>query len=407
MLPKRIIISSAFLFLMLSASAFQVSNMEKMAVSISKFILFPDSSFYKQSNIAIVEGETFELLDETKLYHEDDSQTQKYKWYNIKLRSGKTGWAFGNNIAVFDKVNTDKLVDPNQIAKLSYNYYNSKVWAATSLGYDAVSSVQTPYVEKYLVFTNAANTSRFVQIGRERVEGKSWVHNIQLVDLNNDSYQEVIVQLDSKGSMSETVNQYLEIFTMKRDAMKNIFSEKINLGRASQNIAPINRKFLEIEDGSIRVAYIDYFDCSDSYGGSCMEYVTYSYVWNKGTEKFETLYEPSRTQPILRPKSDNLDLFPGPGLNQTIAKVDTRETLKVIAQEEKYLKYGGGVVKKKIYFLVETFDGKKGYIESKDVQFVENDYSKSLNSYYHQPAVNISKFGIDVIAVQYSTSDRS
>ena len=400
MLPRKIIISIGFLFLVLSANAFESANMEKMAVSISKFILFPDSTFYKQSNIAIVEGETFELIDETKLYHEDDSQTQKYKWYKVKLRSGKVGWAFGNNIAIFDKTNTDKLVDPARKAKLSYSYYNSTVWAASSLGYDAVSSAQTPFLEKYLVFTNAAKTSRFVQIGRERVEGKSWVDNIQLVDLNNDSYEEIVVQLESKGAMSETVNQYLEIFTMKHDMMKNIFSEKINLGRASQNVAPINRKFLEIEDGSIRVAYIDYFDCSDSYGGSCMEYVTYSYVWNKSTDKFESLYEPSRTQPVLRPISDNLDLFPGPGLNQTIAKIDTRETLKVIAQNEKYLKYGGGVVKKKIYFLVETFDGKRGYIESKDVKFVENDYSKSLNSYYHQPAVNVSRFGQGVIAVQ-------
>jgi len=401
MLPTRIIISAIALLLCLSANAFQQPDSEKLAVSVNKFILFPDSSYYNHSNIAIAEGETFELLEETALFHEDDSQTQKYKWFKIKLKTGQIGWVFGNNIAVFDRDAMEKLELKDQKGKLSYNYYNSKVWAASIFGYDAQTSVKTPYLEKYLVFTNSARQSRYIQIGREQVEGKSWVGDVQLIDLNQDSYHEIVVQLNSKGAMNETVNQYLEIFTMKHDAVINIFSEKINLGRASQNIAPINRKFLELEDGSIRVAFLDYFDCSDSFGGSCMEYVTYTYAWDKSTNRFETLYEPSRTKPVLKPKADNLHLYPGPGLFQTIGTVDTRERLKVIGQEEKILRYGDQMTKK-VYFLVETFDGKRGYIESKDVDFVENDYSKSLNKYYHQPAVNVAKFDADIMAVEYN-----
>ena len=403
MLITRIITVLGGILLTITASAFQQPDLEKMAVSVNKFILFPDSSFYNHSNIAIAEGETFELIDETKLFHDDDSQTQKYKWYQIKLNSGIKGWVFGNNIAVFESETMRQLNLKETQAKLSYNYYNSKIWTASILGYEAKSS-KIPYTEKYLVFTNASKQSRYIQIGREQVEGRSWVADVQLVDLNDDAYQEVVVQLNSKGAMTETVNQYLEIFTMKYDNMQNIFSEKINLGRASQNIAPINRKFLEVEEGSIRVAYLDYFDCSDSFGGSCMEYVTYTYAWDKSANRFETLYEPSRTKPVLKPKNDNLHLYPGPGLYQTVGTVDTRERLKVIGQEEKYLKRGDQVTKK-IYFLVETFDGKRGYIESKDVDFVENDYSKSLNSYYNQPAVNVSKFGTDVLAVEYNLNN--
>ncbi len=404
MLPKRLILLIGGLMLFLSSSAFQQLGLENMAVSVNKFILFPDSSFYNHSNIAIAEGETFELIDETHLFHEDDSQTQKFKWYEIKLKTGKTGWVFGNNIAVYDAKATD-LTDKlaNKEAKLSSGFYNSKIWTASITGYDAVAANTNPYIEKYLVFTNGSQQSRYIQVGREQVEGKSWVEDVQLVDLNSDTYQEVIIQLNSQGGMSTTVNQYLEIFTLKQDDMRSIFSEKINLGKQAKNISPINRKFFDVEDGSIRVSYIDYFDCKDSYGGSCMEYVTYTYAWDQGTSRFETLYEPSRTSPIVKPLGNNLDLFPGPGLNQTIGKVGTRETLKVLGQEEKYVKVGDQVTKK-IYFLVKTFDDKKGFIESTNVKFVENDYSKALNMYYHQPAVNTAQFDANIMAVQYNVN---
>jgi len=402
MLPTRVLMTLGGLLLYFSTSAFQMLDLEKMAVSVNKFTLFPDSTFYNHSNIAIAEGETFELVGETKLFHEDDSQTQKFKWYEIKLKSGKQGWVFGNNIAVYDSKSTDlkeKLVNSN--AKLSAAFYNSKIWTGSITGFDATTDQANAYIEKYLVFTNAVNESRYIQVGREQVEGKSWVEDVQLVDLNSDTYQEVIIQLNSQGGMSTTVNQYLEIFTMKNDDMRNIFSEKINLGKQAKNISPINRKFFDVEDGSIRVAYIDYFECKESYGGSCMEYVTYTYVWDASTDSFETLYPPSRTNPVLKPKSNNLDLFPGPGLNQTIGRVGTRETLKLIGQEDKYVKVGDTVTKK-IYFLVKTFDGKKGYIESTNVEFIENDYSKALNMYYQQPAVNVASFGKDIMAVKYN-----
>jgi len=373
--------------------------MENYAVSVNKFILFSDSSFYNQSNIAISEGETFRVVGETKLYHEDDSQTQKFKWYNIQLKSGKKGWVLGNNIAVYEAIDTKSSLQVDTKAKLSYNYYLATVWLATINGYDANSATKKPYKEKYLVFTNVAKQSRYIQIGREQVEGKSWAGNVQMADLTGDGYEEIVVELNSQGTMSETVNQYLEIFTMKYDAIRSIYSERINLGKSSKNIAPINQKFFDVEDGSIRVSYIDYFDCSDSYGGTCMEYVTYTYAWDKGANKFETLYEPTRTSPILKPKYDDLNLFPGPGLYQTVAKVDTRETLKVIGQEEKIYRMGNDVMKK-VFFLVKTFDGKKGYIESTNVEFIENDYNKALNSYYQRPSLNINQYDKDIMAVR-------
>jgi len=399
MLLMKAIAIFGFVILSFAANAFQNFNMENYAVSVNKFILFPDSSFYDQSNIAISEGETFQVIGETVLYHEDDSQTQKFKWYNVQLRTGQKGWVLGNNIAVFEDITfEDSLLDGSK-AKLSFNYYGATVWQAAIIGFDANSATKKPYVERYLVFTNASRQSRYVQIGREQVEGKSWVSNVQMADLTNDGYDEIVIQLNSQGTMSETINQYLEIFTMRNDAFRSIYSEKINLGKSSKNIAPINQKFFDVEDGSIRVAYIDYFDCSDSYGGSCMEYVTYTYAWDKGTNKFETLYEPSRTSPILKPKYDNLNLFPGPGLYQTVGKVGTRETLKVIGQEVKFYRLGNDVTKK-VFFLVKTFDGKKGYIESTNVEFIENDYNKALNSYYQRPSLNINHYDKDIMAVQ-------
>jgi len=393
------------LFISLSAVlGFQSSAFQTSGVSINKFILFPDSSFFKQSNIAIAEGETFEVLNETKMYHEDDSQLQKFKWYHIKLRSGQTGWAFGNNVAIYDqKLNMqEKIHEPDQ-AKLSINFYNAKIWQASLQGFDANTSAKKPYLEKYLVFSNTSGKSRFIQIGREVIEGTSWAENVQFSDLNSDGFEEIVVELKSRGTMSETTNHYLEIFSMKHDAIQSIYSEKINLGRKSRNISPVNQKFFDVEEGNIRVAYLDYFDCSDSFGGTCMEYVTYSYAWDKSTNTFATLYEPSRTSPLVKPRSDKLNLLAAPGLYQTMGTVGTRETLKVIGQEEKIYKLGTSV-EKKIFFLVQTAYGKKGYIESHHVQFIENDYSKALNSYYQHPRMNADKFEKDILAIQLEGS---
>ena len=400
----RIIIILGCLLASLTAIAFQSPSFENTAVAVNKFILFPDSTFYKQSNITIAEGETFEVINETKLLHEDDAQLQEFKWYQVKLKSGKTGWAFGNNIAIFDtQMNNEEKISTETEAKLSYNFHNAKLWKASIRGRDSKSATKKGYVEKYLVFTNGFKQSRFIQIGREQVEGKSWAENVQMADLNSDGFEEVIIELKSQGTMSESINQYLEIFTMKHDAMQSIYSEKINLGRRSKNISPVNQKFFDVEEGSIRVAYIDYFDCSDSFGGSCMEYVTYSYAWDKSKQAFETLYEPSRTSPVVKPKSNNLYLYPGPGLYQKVGTVGTRETLKVLGQEVKHYKVGS-LVEKKIFFYVETAWGKKGFIESHNVEFIENDYSDALNSYYQHPSMNTDRFGKDILAVQLEGS---
>lgn len=388
----------------LTLSAFQVSTFENTAVAVNKFTLFPDSTFYEQSNIVIAEGETFDVINETKLLHEDDAQLQKYKWYQVRLKSETVGWAFGNNIAIFDKqMNNENALSKETEANLSANFHKAKLWQASIRGRDSKSATKKEYIEKYLVFTNGFKQSRYIQIGREQVEGKSWAENVQMADLNSDGFEEVIIELKSQGAMSETVNQYLEIFTMKHDAIQSIYSEKINLGRRSKNISPINQKFFDVEEGSIRVAYIDYFDCSDSFGGSCMEYVTYSYAWDQSKQAFETLYEPSRTSPVVKPKSNNLYLFPGPGLYQKVGSVGTRETLKVLGQEVKHYKVGS-TVEKKIFFYVETAWGKKGFIESSNVEFIENDYSKALNSYYQHPSMNTEKYGKDILAVQVEES---
>lgn len=397
----KIYITIAGLFISLtSLFGFQASAFQTSGVSITKFILFPDSSFYKQSNIAIAEGETFQVLDETKLFHEDDSQLQKFKWYKIKLKSGQSGWVFGNNVAIYDTVlNTqEKILDTDRL-NLSASFYNATAWQASLRGFDTDSSSKKPYVEKYLVLSNSLGKSRFIQIGREVVEGSSWAQNIQFSDLNSDGYEEVVIELKSQGSMSEKANHYLEIFSMKHDDLNSIYSEKINLGRKSKNIAPINQKFFDVEEGNIRVAYLDYFDCSDSFGGTCIEYVTYSYAWDKSANTFSTLYEPSRTSPVVRPRADQLNLSPAPGLYQKMGTVGKRETLKVLGQEEKIVK-SGGKVEKKIYFYVETAWGKKGFIESNNVRFIENDYSKTLNSYYQHPSMNTERFGKELMAVK-------
>ena len=396
----RIIITLGCLLASLTAIAFQSTIFENTAVAVNKFILFPDSSFYKQSNIAIAEGETFDVINETKLLHEDDAQLQKFKWYQVRLKSGQVGWVFGNNVAIFDtKLNSEEMISKETEAKLSFNFRNAKLWQASIRGADAKSATKKEYVEKYLVFTNGFKQSRYIQIGREQVEGRSWAENVQMADLNSDGFDEVIIELKSQGAMSETTNQYLEIFTMKHDALQSIYSERVNLGRRSKNIAPVNQKFFDVEEGSIRVAYIDYFDCSDSFGGTCMEYVTYSYAWDKSKQTFETLYEPSRTSPVVKPKENHLYLYPGPGLYQKVGSVGTRETLKVLGQEVKHYKVGSSV-EKKIFFYVETAWGKKGFIESNNVEFIENDYSKALNSYYQHPSMDTERFGKDILAIQ-------
>jgi hypothetical protein len=95
--------------LSLQAQSHELIFESKAATALNTVTLFSDTSLTKHSNIVYQQGALFEVLAESYLEHEDASQNQKFKWYQVKTTDGKTGWVFGDAVAV---IMSEQDIDP-------------------------------------------------------------------------------------------------------------------------------------------------------------------------------------------------------------------------------------------------------------------------------------------------------
>lgn len=384
----------------------------KSATALNTVTLYPDSTFAKHSNIAFEEGAFFELIGESVLEHEDDAQNQKFKWYHVKTKTGKTGWIYGDGLAV---IVPDVDVSPNlrsfhkKKIDLDKGFEKALMWVASVEGRDnfhAKDYMNPIYNEYYLVITNRFGKSMHINISGVNARGKNEVKSLDMMDLTNDDFPEIILETESFSNESNLVNHNLAIYSVQSGTMAKVFDERLTLTYEDDLPSPSLSKYIEIKDNVIRVEYVDYLHCIYYQQGHsaqaisqtmerCMEYVTYSFIWNPRKKTYETLYEETRTEVRAHSKyAVALTEHPASG-SKSLAHLERNEPLQVIKHFEKAIINGG---KKRIenYVLVQTQKGAKGYLPSTYVQFDQGFHATILNSYYDQSPLSKSDWLIRI-----------
>jgi len=392
---SKVIVFAILIFNSLFANSQEINS--NTAVALNSFTLFPEASFTVHSNEVVLEKNLLTILEKSDNLEMNNYQNQEFHWYKVKTQDGREGYVYGDNIAVFVDSDIKELYAPYHLSKknLAPNYTNAITWVGELVGRDTPSYGGAEYKELYMIFTNNLNRSEYIDLENIRADGENLTEILEFKDITGDGYEEVIRQTKSKSDEKEFNTKYLEIFSFQNSKMKSVLEERITIETYPSKTAPRLIKYFDIEDKFLRVSYLDYVDCekycckdglknTTSNAKSCMEQVTYSYSWDASSTMFKIFYDKSKVAPQVVPSKEVIEIYPYPGLNQSVGKVTKNQRLKVYQQIEKYYDYGA-TKSIEIYFLIETQSGKKGYIKAKEVEFIELDHAVILNEYYKQP----------------------
>lgn len=389
----------------LTLNASELIFKKRVATSLNKVSLYADSSYSKVTNTYFEEGELFEIIGETFYEHEDDAQNQKFKWFQIKSSTGKEGWIFGDGIAVIvpdDILNKKYYPLHKKRANFSSGFEKAVTWVGELKGRDNFHEqdyLNPIYEETYFIITNERGKSVFINIAGQSELGKNDLAYMRLKDLTNDGVPEIIMESNSFAAGENAALKSLVIQSIKAGTMVELLNEVMTLEYTDRIPSPAFSKYVEIINGTIRVEYVDYISC-DRYQAAknvkstsktlerCMEYVTYTYVWNERTNRFELIYPETRDYLVGGSKMSNVSIYKKPSMSSAIVAGITPFTkLKVIKHHETITNISGS---KKVvpYFLVRLPDGKEGYVKSKDIGLVNFEHANLLNVFYDNPPLS-------------------
>ncbi len=380
--------------------------------ALNKVILYPDSSFFAHSNIFYEEGTLFEVLEETRFEHEDEAQNQKFKWYQVKAPDDKIGWIYGDGLAVMVPP-LDIPATLNDFHLRTFNFseelLETTMWIAGIEGKDNFHEddyLNPLYKEYYLVLTSRLGKSYHIQFSGESAMGQSKLKEFILQDLTADNIPELVFLKSNFDSGNNSENRVLEIYAFQAGSITKVFEEQMDLMYAHKVPSPALFKFIEIDEKTIRVAYADYLACEnyslmltpkelEKEKERCLEYVTYTFAWQAGTQTYQSLYEESRTvvEGKLIPEKGFLRSAPT-YLSEVVEKLPPEATLKIIQHFEKIITQRG---EQKIipYFYVQSPAGNYGYIHAKDVQLQAGEHATILNHFYKNPPLNKQDWTLD------------
>ncbi|MFK8101676.1 MAG: hypothetical protein AB8G15_04100 [Saprospiraceae bacterium] len=374
----------------------------KSATALNNVILYTDTSFTQHSNISYQSGTLFEIIGQSYLEHEDDAQNQKFKWFKVRANDQQEGWIFGDGLAVIvPKDQVDPQLKKFHQQKVSFNsgFENSMMWVAAIQGRDNFHEqdfLNPPYKEFYLVITNPAGRSVHINYAGLSARGKNELRQFQLQDVTGDGISEFILQRATQPVASDLAYRSVEIFAIQAGTIAKIFSEEMNLNYGDDSPSPALHKFIEIEDQTIRVAYIDYVpnkkyslpydnDPISQTQERCLEYVTYTYQWNERQKQYQMIYEVTRTAPIAGTKKHGVIIQDKPKLSgKYICPINKSDRLKVIKHFEKTV-IAQGKKKTIAYLYVLLPSGKAGYLPAHEIGFVESEHAALLNKFYLNP----------------------
>lgn len=383
-------------------TAAQIILTKRAAVTVSPVRLFADSSYTQQTETTFTEGELFEVVGESSIEHFDNTQNQTFKWYKVRSTSGVTGWIFGDNLAV---VLPEYLIDATlkpfykKSAHFDNGFEKATVWVAGTDGHD-VKDPKTPqynpsYKEFYLVVTNERGRCVVLNYANASETVKKDVQSIYFQDLTENKIDDIVLETTSLPAGRTTEERLLEVFSFQGGALIKIFEERLTLLWEKDMLSPAVSKFVEIEGSTIRVAYLDFVECDKYTLGlptdmrrktqeRCVEYVTYSFVWDRTTRQFRELYKPSRrTLQAVVNQPFALKLSPSITSENTIL-VQPEDRLQIIKHYEN-IKLEKGKKTLDVWLYVKHPTGVYGYIPANQLTLKNTEHTAILKSYYQKP----------------------
>lgn len=373
------------------------------ATALNEIVLYPDSSFFKHSNIRYGEGALFDIVEISDLEHEDADQNQKFKWFKVKSRSdSQEGWVYGDGLAVHsDQHDLSQKLQPFHQKKISLNngFENALLWVASINGRDNLHQkdyLNPIYNEYYLVITNSMGRSVHLKCSGASAMGESNLKQLKMKDLTGDGIPEFIIQKSIVSTGSDLEDRTLEVYSLQAGTLVKVFEERMTLTFDNNLASPSLYKQVQVEEDLIRIAYVDYVKSNRSNLGAakddlsssqtrCLEYVTYSLVWDKQQKKFRSIYNKSISALNGKPIKISSPLLTKPDLRSaSTQKLRPTDNLWLIKHYESYEVVDG---KKKVqnYFKVQTDSGQTGYLLANDVQIEAVEQASLLNRYYQNP----------------------
>ncbi|MDZ7881092.1 MAG: SH3 domain-containing protein [Saprospiraceae bacterium] len=374
---------------------------KRAAVSVSGVRLYADSSYAAATETTFTEGEVFEVLGETGLEHLDNTQNQTFKWFKIRALNGTIGWIFGDNLAIVLPENSvESLLRPyfKKTKGFDNGFEKSTTWLAYTDGHDVKTkpALNPSYREFYLVVTNERGRCVLLNYANKSETNRKSLQSLYFRDVTENKIDEILIETTAIPMGSTLSEHVFEIYSFKSGALTKLFEERLTLTWETDVPAPSFSKFVEIEGKVIRVAYIDYINC-DKFSLNlptdvrsktqerCLEYVTYSFRWDKIERVFKPLYPESRSSVPAIVSADKTPLKMTPSVSSTtIVLISPVDRLQVVKHFE-VLTVENGEKKIDTWLYVKHPIGILGYVRGKDIQFKSTEHATVLNTYYQKP----------------------
>ena len=377
----------------------------RVATVLNTVTLYPDSSYFSNSNIRFSEGALLEVLGETVLPHLDDAQNQTFKWYKVRAKTGQEGWIFGDGIAVVmenEKVPSGLQKFNKQKISLNNGFEKSVMWVAAVEGRDNLHDndfLNPSYHEYYVVISNEHGQSVHLNYESQSAMGRKDLQLLEMKDLTNDNIPEFLLQTKSYSASNDLENRVLEIFSIQSGTLRKVLDERMTLTYDDDMISPAMFKFIEVSSSSIRVEFVDFISCkkfslpyptevTSQTQERCLEFVTYTYAWDARKKRFEPFYKENRTALKARVKQSKIFLKAETSfLSQKIEELQPNVPFVVIKHFEKIFMQNG-VKKIAPYIYVQSANGNRGYIRAKSVEFLNTEHAEVLFDYYQKPPLS-------------------
>ncbi len=395
------------------------------ATALQALTLYTDSTFSQPGDYGLRAGQLVEVIGETELEHEDDAQNQTFKWFRVRTTNGREGWVFGDGLAVI--VPEDRLepaVKAHHKQKMHFNtgFETAFVWMASVEGHDNFHSgglMNPVYFEGYIVITNQRGKSVHIYYTGESTQGQSDLQQMQFQELTGDSAPELILLNAYQPLGKQESYRQLELYSFQAGTINKVFEERLNLPLAQNSTSPCPFKFVELDDGTLRVEYVEVKNCTDyslplqtglagtSSAPQCLEYVTYTYYWDNIQKNYQLLYDESRSAPQVRLSQAGVVLQEAPNASaRRLRAIGPKETVDVIREQVEWVEERG-TQRRESYLYVRLAEGLYGYIPTRFTQFVQTAHAQQLDEYFRHPEQALNKEALSFFGIRGIPQDSS
>jgi hypothetical protein len=368
----------------------------KPGLTVDKTVLYADSTLLKPTKEMLKSGELVEILAQSALEYPDKEKKQQFFWYKIKTKNNKTGWLFGDRLAILqrnDLLETSIEKFQKEQLSLGTDYDDATIWLAAIEGHDTEEYHKGFYSESYLIVSSPKGKNTFIRIGKKSTQGEINLLQLFFEDITNDNHPELIFEMSSNDHSERFESRTLEIYSLQNGGLSKIFEENMTLLGADLMPTPCLYKCAEIDEKTIRIEYLDFVspqdyslpyphDIQSQTQEECLEAVTYTYAWSNRNHKIELLYEPSRIAPYVTPQNYGVSVRTTPAISgEVISLLSDGDKLLVIKQFDKLTKNSQGQLQAEAFLYVRTPDKKYGYVAASKVHWTRLRHAEILEAY--------------------------